>query len=683
MRGRIALTIAITCGTVFSHEAFAQAVRDTSRKPAPEAVTLVQKAAKADERGDGERSEELLRQALKIDSNLDVAHWLRGQVRFRKSWRSVDEMTQLASSDRRLKEYRRLVAKSDFSPESHAKLARWCRRHQLKGEERWHWLQVLEVVPDHGEALRSLGLERHEGRLYTHRQIAQLQEDAKNLRKFMPKFERLLKAIKRRDAAERKAALAELAAVSDPAAIPALMASMQIDYDAKQRLAEKLGADEASQLIVQLYTAAVDALANMNVYEATKKLVDVAIMSPDRDVRHRAAESLIPRLKTDYMPLLMAGLAAPLEVSYRTDVSADGGVTVTEELREAGQDTDTKVVRTTDYETTRFIRDNDRRLPAKTGVNRDLAKANDHTRRTKRWVAQQNNVRTMRNRRIKETIAIASGLDLGTDAEQLWKSWKDYNELSSPSENPVIESREYYDVHEYDYSNNPETYSPVFYASSQHGPSNTRSENCKHPSRIQIRYPDGNSRNGPRYGRNTPHPYVSRVRPDPPKGRRSCFAAGTPVWTRSGPMPIEMIRIGDLVLSQDPNSGRLGYRSVLVTTKRPPSPAVDITLGGETITATRGHRFWVTGAGWRMAKYLNSGYRLFGLKGSTKITSIEQSAEIEAFNLHVDEFHTYFVGNGQRLVHDNSMPESSLAIVPGVQPPTKAPSSVPSSDTPE
>ena len=80
-----------------------------------------------------------------------------------------------------------------------------------------------------------------------------------------------------------------------------------------------------------------------------------------------------------------------------------------------------------------------------------------------------------------------------------------------------------------------------------------------------------------------------------------------------------------------------------------------------------------------MAKYLNPGSRIFGLKGSTEIASIKQRTPIEAFNLHVDEFHTYFVGNGQRLVHDNSMPESSLTLVPGVRPPTKAPSS----DTPE
>jgi len=70
-----------------------------------------------------------------------------------------------------------------------------------------------------------------------------------------------------------------------------------------------------------------------------------------------------------------------------------------------------------------------------------------------------------------------------------------------------------------------------------------------------------------------------------------------------------------------------------------------------------------------MAKFLNSGYRLYGLNGSTKVNSIEDGADIEAYNLRVDEFNTYFVGNSQLLVHDNSLPRPNTNIVPGIQPP--------------
>src|SRR5262249_27558788 len=72
--------------------------------------------------------------------------------------------------------------------------------------------------------------------------------------------------------------------------------------------------------------------------------------------------------------------------------------------------------------------------------------------------------------------------------------------------------------------------------------------------------------------------------------RRSCFAAGTPVWTESGPMAIETIQIGDRLLAQDIDSGELAYKPVVATTIRPAKPLVRLQIGGESIIATGGHR---------------------------------------------------------------------------------------------
>ena len=47
--------------------------------------------------------------------------------------------------------------------------------------------------------------------------------------------------------------------------------------------------------------------------------------------------------------------------------------------------------------------------------------------------------------------------------------------------------------------------------------------------------------------------------------------AGTPVQTRTGPRPIEALRVGDLVLAQDTTTGALGFRPVLFTHHNPPS----------------------------------------------------------------------------------------------------------------
>jgi hypothetical protein len=47
--------------------------------------------------------------------------------------------------------------------------------------------------------------------------------------------------------------------------------------------------------------------------------------------------------------------------------------------------------------------------------------------------------------------------------------------------------------------------------------------------------------------------------------RPGCFVAGTLVHTKDGPLPIEKIRVGDLVLSQPQMRGELSYRRVLQT----------------------------------------------------------------------------------------------------------------------
>ncbi len=660
MNGRIVLTISIAFCMASSGGVFAQAISPDAEEVGNEATILVQKAARADEHGNSELRAALLSQALEIDSENELAHWHRGQVRFDREWKSTDEVDRLVSNDRRWKEYRRLVAASNASADSQAALARWCRRSELENEERWHWLKVLKAEPDHVESLRRLGLERYQGGLYTKSQVAQMKKAKQELRQNKSKVERLVRAAERRDATERKAALAELAAVADPAAIPALTEAVQIGYSDKRRLIRKLGESEVTQYIPQLHEAAVMALANMDAHEATVKLVEVAVLSPYPDVRRRAAEALISRPKTDYMPLLISGLTAPLKLTVSTDIAPDGAVIVKEELYEEGQEEDVSTVRTSDYLTsTRFEFGRTSRAWMNNDTNRDLWKADSHVQRTESWVARQNESRQRRNEKIQEVLAIVTGQDFGSDVNKWWQMWKDYNEFDYPSEKPVRNNREYYSFHETEQPYEPADYQTVYDAPRPYDSSRSRPRRTS--SGGAVLYPTGDSRLGPLYGSADPHPVVTEQR-----RRRSCFAAGTPVWTQSGPRPIEQIQAGDLVLSQDPISGRLDYRPVLQTTVRSPSPVVNVTIDSETITATLGHRFWVTGIGWRMAKHLDSGYRLFGLNGSTKVNSIEAGTDVEAFNLHVDEFHTYFVGNGQLLVHDNSLPQPTTNVVPGV-----------------
>jgi hypothetical protein len=50
----------------------------------------------------------------------------------------------------------------------------------------------------------------------------------------------------------------------------------------------------------------------------------------------------------------------------------------------------------------------------------------------------------------------------------------------------------------------------------------------------------------------------------------SCFVAGTPVWTETGPVAIEKLQIGDRVLAQNVETGELAYKPVLQATVRLP-----------------------------------------------------------------------------------------------------------------
>ncbi len=163
----------------------------------------------------------------------------------------------------------------------------------------------------------------------------------------------------------------------------------------------------------------------------------------------------------------------------------------------------------------------------------------------------------------------------------------------------------------------------------------------------------------------------------------SCFPAGTPILTITGSMPIEKVKVGDRVLSQNPQTGELTYKPVQGVTLRPASPLVEIGVGPETIRATRGHPFWVNGRGWVLAKQLQVGQYLHGIGGAVPIDRMAEAPAAEAYNLVVSDFDTYFVGQQRLLVHDNLPLEETAVVVPGLRPrPDVVAEAAPTIDTP-
>jgi hypothetical protein len=162
----------------------------------------------------------------------------------------------------------------------------------------------------------------------------------------------------------------------------------------------------------------------------------------------------------------------------------------------------------------------------------------------------------------------------------------------------------------------------------------------------------------PQYSYNNVHREVSV---------KCCFGKGTKISTLTGLVSIERILPGDRVLSLNPQTGELGYKLVLSTSVRPPSPMRNLTIGDEVILATRGHRFWQIGRGWQMSRQLETGVSLFTCAAPATIDSIADADDDQAYNLVVEDFHTYFVGEHRLLVHDNGAPLPVLGSVPGLQ----------------
>lgn len=157
--------------------------------------------------------------------------------------------------------------------------------------------------------------------------------------------------------------------------------------------------------------------------------------------------------------------------------------------------------------------------------------------------------------------------------------------------------------------------------------------------------------------------------PTPPqRPRHECLAAGTPIWTESGPVDVELLKVGDLVLAQNQRSGELKFAPVMSTSTRPPELLLRLTVNSETIRATGSHPFWVTGKGWVKARSLKPGMGLHTARGFAVIESVEEEQKPEeTFNLIVDDCHSYFVGKNLILSHDNTVREPVVCRIPGLR----------------
>ncbi|BBB64202.1 hypothetical protein UNDKW_5929 (plasmid) [Undibacterium sp. KW1] len=142
--------------------------------------------------------------------------------------------------------------------------------------------------------------------------------------------------------------------------------------------------------------------------------------------------------------------------------------------------------------------------------------------------------------------------------------------------------------------------------------------------------------------------------------RRACFVAGTLVQTNAGLKAIDQLTVGERVLSMSEETSEITYKGVVRTMRIPDKEIYRISVSGnnndiEVIRATENHPFWLEGTGWVQAGDLQADDKLTTPEGQVVgVVAVEnESATETVYNIEVADFHTYFVGHSQVLVHND------------------------------
>jgi hypothetical protein len=558
--------------------------------------------------------------------------WQSGYVREGRTWRAVEQAGQSSAVDAALRDYRERREFVVPTPEGQLELADWCRKQKLPDQERAHLRAAMELEPegDHSAILERLGYLQFGNQWLSHEQIEQWQalnqRTTAALKTWGPRVERIAERL---DGTPRQhdAAVSSLAKLTDPDLIPVL---------------ESLFCGKAEPSAA----AAVATFARMEGYEATLALAKQSVFSKWPAVREQATKPLKTRKYEDFVPALIGILATPVtkKVSsprwYYYDCPSDGRGAVGQfcivSSYVLAQETDDQfqvaVINQVDYRLTDALQGNFVRFrggfhlepeqpSARSNTvtayvsqssaarsSNDVGRANaaesyEKEKRIEASVEALNERTAELNRRTISVLAAVSGREPSPEPDTWWHWWADFTDTQQIGDKAVVKVME-------------------------------ETTTFGDPS--------------------------SRIR------RRSCFAAGTPVWTESGQIDIETIQVGDRVLAQDIDTGELAYKPVLRTTVRPAKPLVRLQIGDETIIATSGHRFWVSGEGWTKSRDLAPRALVHTVGGNAQVESVEPGPTEETYNLVVDGFHDYFVGRAGMLVQDSPLPQPTNTIVPGL-----------------
>ena len=569
-----------------------------------DARQFLQQAIQAEMAGDAEARRSLLEQAVASDPNYAPAHWQLGHLYLNDQWMPIADVEQFYRQDERLIAYR---AKRDAAanlPSSELALARWCRRNEMP---EWAVAHLTRVLGDpRSSAEEKAGAAKYLN-LELYRGIPVAADDLPLLKKREQEVQQAIAAWNQKVATWTQ----QLSGRGEHQRAEALARFYAIrDVKAIPALESQLSASsEAGATIV------LSILANIPDVAATRSLVRHALAVPWRRVVQDACSQLKARPIHEYMPDLLGRLETPVHFASEVSGTTTGHIRRQHVMYREGVHqnqahfVDMMLVPT-------IVRRQRIGAPSVTAeFDRQkyqyyLIEAQLQAHGLEQQLADRNLQIAARNARVFQVLESVTDVILPQTPVDWWNWWQDYNEVQ--------------------------------YANA------TRSK----PTAISRSY----AADSYLYG------VVTYTQPP-----MSCFVAGTTVWTEIGQVPIEDLRIGDRVLTQDPETGELSYQGIVDRTLRPPADILEVTLDGDLMVAsTTGHPFWVSGTGWKMAKELKDGDLLHTVNGPCKVVSrVKRRERQEAYNLVVAGNGSYFVSPLGILVHDNTYRTPTIAKVPG------------------
>ena len=615
----------------------------------------------------GLRAEKLRHLALAVvkDPKNATARGLLGLVAYRGRWQSLDAVVvasgQDAAETKALAEYNARRSSLKNTADAHWKLALWCESQGLKAEALAHFTGVTRLDPRRDAAWKRLGCRRVNGRWMTDAQVEAERNEVEAVReasrRWKPLLMRLRFAIESPEKPRREAAEAELSEISDPEAVPAVMAVFGEGPSDRQFVGIRI-------------------LGQIESGGSTRGLAMFAVFAHGNQLRKQAMEMLKRRDPSDYLELLIGLLKDPIKFEVQPLVGLTQPGVVTVEGKKAFHRTIYSLPRleaeaAATIPARRYFTDD---VPYAPFSGQNLFSAWGGYNYTPGFTLSSGDVAAIAHNpaSVGSVVKGAASHAQPTQADALLA----YGYMIAAQQDLYIGQMEMMR----DYRAAEATAYGAAQMAEQVASLKAESEKVQSSNvdvlKVLTNVTDRSLGEDPEpwrqwwieqqgYAYRQPlsaqfKPVVDEAREViPPSFDHSCFAAGTLIPGPSGARRIEELRLGDQVLTQDTQTGLLSCEPVLAVFHNKPAATLRLRFDeAEEVVATPIHRFWRAGKGWAMARDLKPGDLVRTINGTARFESASNDSTQPVFNLEVAGHRSFFVGKAGMLVHDNSLVET-------------------------